>query len=99
MFINEIEDIFEVMEAPEFYKIQVPLFHQLAKCVSSPHFQVFTLHTMLTQVAERALYLWNNEYFCSLMSDNIQTILPIMFAPLHENSKSHWNRYPFFGSS
>ena len=83
MFINEIEDIFEVMEAPEFYKIQVPLFHQLAKCVSSPHFQV----------AERALYLWNNEYFCSLMSDNIQTILPIMLAPLHENSKGHWNRY------
>ena len=40
MFINEIEDIFEVMEAPEFYKIQVPLFQQLAKCVSSPHFQV-----------------------------------------------------------
>jgi len=40
MFINEIEDIFEVMEAPEFYKIQIPLFQQLAKCVSSPHFQV-----------------------------------------------------------
>jgi serine/threonine-protein phosphatase 2A regulatory subunit B' len=40
MFINEIEDIFEVMEAPEFYKIQIPLFHQLAKCVASPHFQV-----------------------------------------------------------
>jgi serine/threonine-protein phosphatase 2A regulatory subunit B' len=89
MFINEIEDIFEVMEASEFYKIQVPLFHQLAKCVSSPHFQV----------AERALYLWNNEYFCSLMSDNIQTILPIMFAPLHENSKGHWNRYPLFHPS
>ena len=41
MFINEVEDIFEVMEAAEFYKIQVPLFHQLAKCVASPHFQVF----------------------------------------------------------
>jgi len=27
------------------------------------------------------------------MSDNIQTILPIMFAPLHEHSKGHWNRY------
>jgi serine/threonine-protein phosphatase 2A regulatory subunit B' len=86
MFINEIEDIFEVMEAPEFYKIQVPLFHQLAKCVASPHFQV----------AERALYLWNNEYFCSLMSDNIQTILPIMFGPLHEHSKGHWNRHISF---
>lgn len=42
MFINEVEDIFEVMEAPEFYKIQVPLFHQLAKCVASAHFQVYT---------------------------------------------------------
>ena len=40
MFINEVEDIFEVMEAPEFYKIQIPLFNQLAKCVASAHFQV-----------------------------------------------------------
>jgi hypothetical protein len=47
MFINEIEDIFEVMEAPEFYKIQIPLFQQLAKCVSSPHFQVSLPSTWL----------------------------------------------------
>lgn len=44
------------------------------------------------QVAERALYFWNNEYFCNLVSDNVETILPIMFAPLYENSKGHWNR-------
>jgi serine/threonine-protein phosphatase 2A regulatory subunit B' len=44
-------------------------------------------------VAERALYFWNNEYFCNLVSDNVETILPIMFAPLYENSKGHWNRY------
>jgi serine/threonine-protein phosphatase 2A regulatory subunit B' len=85
MFINEIEDIFEVMEAPEFYKIQIPLFHQLAKSVSSAHFQV----------AERALYLWNNEYFLSLISDNIQTILPIMFAPLFQVGRGHWNKFLF----
>jgi serine/threonine-protein phosphatase 2A regulatory subunit B' len=42
MFLNEIEDIFEVMETSEFFKIQVPLFHQLARCVSSSHFQVPT---------------------------------------------------------
>lgn len=50
---------------------------------------------MLTswKVAERALYFWNNEYFCNLVSDNVETILPIMFAPLYENSKGHWNRY------
>lgn len=45
------------------------------------------------KVAERALYFWNNEYFCNLVSDNVETILPIMFAPLYENSKGHWNRY------
>ena len=43
-------------------------------------------------MAERALYFWNNEYFCNLVSDNVEVILPIMFAPLYENSKGHWNR-------
>lgn len=83
MFLNEVEDIFEVMDPAEFAKVQEPLFNQLAKSVASPHFQV----------AERALYFWNNEYFCNLVSDNVEVILPIMFAPLYENSKGHWNRY------
>lgn len=39
MFLNEVEDIFEVMDPAEFAKVQVPLFHQLAKSVASPHFQ------------------------------------------------------------
>ncbi|KAF2220769.1 phosphatase 2A regulatory B subunit-domain-containing protein [Elsinoe ampelina] len=82
MFLNEVEDIFEVMDPAEFAKVQEALFTQLAKSVSSPHFQV----------AERALYFWNNEYFCNLVSDNVEVILPIMFAPLYENSKGHWNR-------
>ncbi|PSK36567.1 Serine/threonine-protein phosphatase 2A regulatory subunit delta isoform [Elsinoe australis] len=82
MFLNEVEDIFEVMDPAEFAKVQEALFTQLAKSVASPHFQV----------AERALYFWNNEYFCNLVSDNVDVILPIMFAPLYENSKGHWNR-------
>ena len=101
MFLNEVEDIFEVMDPAEFAKVQEPLFHQLAKSVASPHFQVraaFSVfpqrarYSPLLQVAERALYFWNNEYFCNLVSDNVEVILPIMFAPLYENSKGHWNR-------
>ncbi|KAF2826828.1 protein phosphatase 2A regulatory B subunit [Ophiobolus disseminans] len=68
MFLNEVEDIFEVMDPAEFAKVQEPLFNQLSKSVASPHFQV----------AERALYFWNNEYFCNLVSDNVEVILPIM---------------------
>lgn len=40
MFLNEVEDIFEVMDPGEFAKVQEPLFNQLAKSVASPHFQV-----------------------------------------------------------
>ncbi|KAG0175989.1 hypothetical protein DFQ29_006712 [Apophysomyces sp. BC1021] len=82
MFLNEIEEVLDVTDAVEFKKIMVPLFHRLAQCVSSPHFQV----------AERALYYWNNEYIVNLISDNIDTIMPIMFPPLYKHSKSHWNR-------
>lgn len=42
MFLNEVEDIFEVMDPAEFAKVQEPLFNQLAKSVASPHFQVKT---------------------------------------------------------
>ncbi|KAF7721784.1 Serine/threonine-protein phosphatase 2A 56 kDa regulatory subunit gamma isoform [Apophysomyces ossiformis] len=82
MFLNEIEEILDVTDAVEFKKIMIPLFQQLAQCVSSPHFQV----------AERALYYWNNEYIVNLISDNIDTIMPIMFPPLYKHSRSHWNR-------
>ncbi|XP_026468481.1 serine/threonine-protein phosphatase 2A 56 kDa regulatory subunit gamma isoform isoform X2 [Ctenocephalides felis] len=82
MFLNELEEILDVVEPAEFQKVMVPLFRQIAKCVSSPHFQV----------AERALYYWNNEYIMSLMSDNSTTVLPIMFPSLYRNSKTHWNK-------
>ncbi|KAG8182340.1 hypothetical protein JTE90_028184 [Oedothorax gibbosus] len=82
MFLNELEEILDVIEPHEFTKVMVPLFRQLAKCVSSPHFQV----------AERALYYWNNEYIMSLINDNATILLPIMFPSLYRNSKSHWNK-------
>lgn len=44
MFLNEVEDIFEVMDPAEFAKVQEPLFNQLAKSVASPHFQVRNTH-------------------------------------------------------
>ncbi|KAL7754256.1 serine/threonine-protein phosphatase 2A 56 kDa regulatory subunit delta isoform [Sorochytrium milnesiophthora] len=82
MLLNELEEILDIMEPAEFANIQVMLFEHIAKCVASPH----------SQVAERALYYWNNEYIVNLISENVNTILPIMFPALYKNSKSHWNR-------
>lgn len=48
------------------------------------------------QVAERALYFWNNEYILSLIEENIDKILPIMFGSLYKISKEHWNPYVTF---
>lgn len=44
------------------------------------------------QVAERALYYWNNEYIMSLISDNYAIILPIMYPAFYRNSRNHWNK-------
>lgn len=57
MYLNEVEEILDVIEAAEFQKIQIPLFQQLSRCINSQHFQV----------AERALYYWNNEYIGSCL--------------------------------
>lgn len=39
MFLNELEEILDVIDAYEFQRIMVPVFTKLAQCVSSPHFQ------------------------------------------------------------
>ncbi|XP_003386538.1 PREDICTED: serine/threonine-protein phosphatase 2A 56 kDa regulatory subunit epsilon isoform-like [Amphimedon queenslandica] len=82
MYLGEIEEILDIIDAPQFVTIQEPLFRQLAKCVSSPHFQV----------AERALYFWNNEYIVGLIQENSEVIMPIMFDALYRISKEHWNK-------
>jgi len=82
MFLSEMEEVLDVIDPIEFRKIMSPLFHQLARCINSQHFQV----------AERALYYWNNEYIVNLMSENLSAILPIVFPVLFTNSKHHWNR-------
>lgn len=45
----------------------------------------------LLQVAERALFLWNNDYIVSLVAQNRQIILPIVFGALDRNAHNHWN--------
>lgn len=82
MFINELEEILDMTDHIEFPKVMVPIFTKLAQCISSMHFQV----------AERALYIWNNEFILNLMHEHIKVIMPIMFKPLYTYSQQHWNR-------
>lgn len=62
-------------------QIMVPLFKRIALCLNSQHFQV----------AERSLFLWNNEYINSLVAHHRQHVLPLIFPALERNARSHWN--------
>lgn len=52
----------------------------------------FLLRQFVLQVAERALFLWNNEHIVSLIAQNRNVILPIIFEALEKNIQSHWNQ-------
>jgi len=54
------------------------------------HFSV-SIQNGLLQVAERALFLWNNDHIVNLIAHNRQVILPIIFPALDRNIQSHWN--------
>ncbi|KAK7260843.1 hypothetical protein RIF29_27141 [Crotalaria pallida] len=81
MFLGELEEILEVINMVEFQRVMVPLFWRIGCCINSLHFQV----------AERALYLWNNDHIVNLIAHNRQVILPIIFPALDRNAQSHWN--------
>lgn len=81
MYLNELEELLDVVEPVEFRKVMQPLFRRLALCVSCPHFQV----------AERALYFWNNEYVMSLVADNARALIPVVLPALHTR-EPHWNK-------
>jgi len=81
LFLNELEEILELTQLAEFQKVMVPLFRTMASCIQSPHFQV----------AERVLFLWNNDCIVKLINQNKQVLFPIILSALYRNSREHWN--------
>ena len=82
MFLGELEEVLELIDMAEFQKCMVPLFRRIATCLNSSHFQV----------AERALFLWNNEHLFDMISQNRQVIVPIVYPALERNARLHWNQ-------
>ncbi|KAM7269013.1 hypothetical protein ACFE04_024510 [Oxalis oulophora] len=82
LFLNLLEEVLEATQPPEFQRCMVPLFHQIARCLTSLHFQV----------AERALFFWNNDHVQNLIIQNRPVILPIIFPALENNARKHWNQ-------
>ncbi|KAL1566019.1 serine/threonine protein phosphatase 2A 57 kDa regulatory subunit B' beta isoform-like [Salvia divinorum] len=82
LFLGELEEVLEKTNTVEFQRCMVPLFRQIARSMKSTHFQV----------AERALFLWNNDHIVELIAQNRSVILPIIFEALQKNTQYHWNQ-------
>jgi len=81
LFVNELEELIELSLDEELSRLIDPLFTRLAKCIRSSHFQV----------AERALFFWNNEYIVDMIVNFRERVLPLVYESLYLNSESHWN--------
>ena len=81
LFLGEFEDVLELTEPEEFKQMVPEVFLLLRDCVSSDHFQV----------AERALFMWNNEILVSHIAENRQELLPMLMTALKTTSEEHWN--------
>lgn len=81
LFINELEEILELTQRADFIHVQDQLFRRISSCICSSHFQV----------AERVLFLWNNETVSKLFNESRPVLFPVVVAALYRNTKQHWN--------
>ncbi|PVZ96477.1 hypothetical protein BB558_007652 [Smittium angustum] len=81
MFLNELEEVLEVIGLDEFETFHIPLFQQLGKCIVSPHFQV----------ADRALAFWRNEHIAQLIHSTLDSLAPIVLHEVYKSCSCHWN--------
>jgi serine/threonine-protein phosphatase 2A regulatory subunit B' len=79
---------FQVNSSPLFFDKDFALEVRLRWKILMAHFS--------HQVAERALFLWNNEYIVSLIAKSRDVILPVLYPALEANTTKHWNRLADF---
>lgn len=82
LLLTEMEEILEVMGEDEVEPMIPMVFNRLGRCIESPQFQV----------AERALFYWNNDIIMDMFSVYRESLMTSVVGPLLNNTKSHWNR-------
>ncbi|XP_047331818.1 serine/threonine protein phosphatase 2A 59 kDa regulatory subunit B' eta isoform-like [Impatiens glandulifera] len=81
LLIGEIEALVEILKPEEYTKVAVPLCTQIIKC----------LNNLNTHVAERALYLWNNEQFWKMVWEQVEEVFPMIVEAVERNLDRHWS--------
>ncbi|XP_071694383.1 serine/threonine protein phosphatase 2A 57 kDa regulatory subunit B' kappa isoform-like [Rutidosis leptorrhynchoides] len=82
LLIGELEEIVEYIDHRQYLNVAISLWTQITKCIKSNN----------SQVAERALYVWNNEQFVKVVSQDIEKVFPVLVEALEKNLKRHWSK-------
>ncbi|PIN19184.1 Serine/threonine protein phosphatase 2A, regulatory subunit [Handroanthus impetiginosus] len=81
LLIGELEELVENMGTEQYKILALPLCRQIIKCLNSWN----------SQVAERALYVWNNERFVKMALEAVDDVFPIIVEGMEKNLKWHWS--------
>ncbi|KAF7074030.1 hypothetical protein CFC21_078941 [Triticum aestivum] len=84
LLIDELEEIVDALDQRQFDALAAPICSRIARCATS----------CSSQVAERALYVWNNERFLEMASAGgaMERILPPFVASVEDNLERHWSK-------
>lgn len=82
LLIGELEDLVEIIDPHHYSSVALPLCTQITKCLNSWN----------SQVAERALYVWNREEFVKMASEAVEDVFPILVEGMEKNLKYHWSK-------
>ncbi|CAK8574209.1 unnamed protein product [Lathyrus sativus] len=82
LLIGELEDLVENLDPDQYRKLALPICTQITKCINSWN----------SQVAERALYVWNNEQFYKMATTGTVEVLPVIVEGVEKNLKLHWSK-------
>ncbi|CAL1398096.1 unnamed protein product [Linum trigynum] len=81
LLISELEELVENISPDHYRRLALPLCTQVTRCLNSWN----------SQVAERALYLWNNEIFVKMATSAIEDVFPVVVEGMKKNMKWHWS--------
>ncbi|KDP33290.1 hypothetical protein JCGZ_13077 [Jatropha curcas] len=81
LLIGELEELVDNIDPGHYRKLALPISTRITRCLNSWN----------SQVAERALYIWNNEQLVKLVSSAIEEVLPVVVEGMEKNLKCHWS--------
>ncbi|KAI4375663.1 hypothetical protein MLD38_013510 [Melastoma candidum] len=81
LLISELEELVDNIEPDQYRRLALPLCTHFTRCMNSWN----------AQVAEQALYVWNNEQFVKMVSLAMEEVFPIVVKGVEMNLKWHWS--------